>query len=383
MIPETETLYKFPWTKHNHPHGWVEVTTYCNMACPGCYRGCDRKRRAKIHKPIEEIKKEILLLKKIRNCQTISLSGGEPLLHPELREIINFIRKNGMNSNILTNGLLLNETLLTSLKQNGLTGISIRIDSLSKRGQKSEEALNPLREKYVDLVRKVGGIFLGFICVINKKNVSEIPKVIKWFQNNNEKVELLVLILKRQRLYSRKEKIDDSQEVSLNKLLDEIYTKVPELEYGAYLGSPSKEPQVDWIWSFWINFNEKRIGYLNRKIIKFSQESYYSKNKRYFYMLKKREYFLSIWKFFLLSILNGNLRKMSKKTFSEIIKNPASLGKKFHLQQIIIVNPPGFDKGERKRLCEECPDATLYQGKLVPSCLLEEIKLSKKIPELK
>jgi hypothetical protein len=42
------------------------------------------------------------------------------------------------------------------------------------------------------------------------------------------------------------------------------------------------------------------------------------------------------------------------------------------MQLINIVCPPGFVNGERD-LCDACPDAILYNGKLEPSCMLEEI----------
>jgi MoaA/NifB/PqqE/SkfB family radical SAM enzyme len=37
----------------------------------------------------------------------ITISGGEPLLHPELDEIIRRIRKRGMIAGLITNGYLL------------------------------------------------------------------------------------------------------------------------------------------------------------------------------------------------------------------------------------------------------------------------------------
>ena len=31
-------MYRIPWTKHDNPNGWIEVTTECQLDCQGCYR---------------------------------------------------------------------------------------------------------------------------------------------------------------------------------------------------------------------------------------------------------------------------------------------------------------------------------------------------------
>ncbi len=34
-LPEITTLYRLPFTKNDNPNGWVEITTDCNLKCPG------------------------------------------------------------------------------------------------------------------------------------------------------------------------------------------------------------------------------------------------------------------------------------------------------------------------------------------------------------
>ena len=57
---------------------------------------------------------------RIRNCQIISISGGEPLLHPQLNEVIRFIHQKGLKPWLHTNGLLLSDSKLQKLKKEGL-----------------------------------------------------------------------------------------------------------------------------------------------------------------------------------------------------------------------------------------------------------------------
>jgi len=90
MSPDKRNLYRFPWSMNDNPQGWVEVTDICNLQCRGCYR-----QRLEGHKSLPAIKEEILFFKRWRNCDNISLAGGEPVLHPEIVEIVRFIAETG------------------------------------------------------------------------------------------------------------------------------------------------------------------------------------------------------------------------------------------------------------------------------------------------
>ena len=59
----------------------------------------------------------------------ITISGGEPLLHPELDEIIRHIRKNGIIAGMITNGYLLTADRIERLNRAGLEYLQISIDN--------------------------------------------------------------------------------------------------------------------------------------------------------------------------------------------------------------------------------------------------------------
>jgi len=380
---ERANLYRFPWSKNDNPNGWIEITTHCNMACPGCYRGCDRKDNIQEHKPFEEIKKEIILLKKIRNCQTISISGGEPLMHPDILKIVNFIQKQKLNSFLFTNGVLLNKEFLIELKRNGLTGASIRIDSSKENEKKLNPILlNSIKERYCNLFEKVGGVVLGFTYVIDKKNLELVPLLVKWFKTNAKNSEILVLITFRQVILKKGEKIKKNSWVTIPEVCGEIGKNFPELTYAAFLGSVAEEDRIKWLYSFWVSLDGENLGYTGGKFIEITQIINHFFKRKYFYVLRKREYSPSFLSIFLLSFFEKSARKIIKNYFLAILKNPKRLLKKMHIQQILMINPPGLVDGKRD-FCDACPDATFYKGKLVPSCGLEEFKRFGKPYELK
>jgi MoaA/NifB/PqqE/SkfB family radical SAM enzyme len=60
----------------------------------------------------------------------ITISGGEPLMHPELEEIIRHIRKRRMIAGMITNGFLLSKERIAALNEAGLEHLQISIDNL-------------------------------------------------------------------------------------------------------------------------------------------------------------------------------------------------------------------------------------------------------------
>jgi len=128
MTLDKRDLYRLPWSMNDNPIAWLEVTDICDLRCEGCYR-----QRLTGHKPLEEIEEEIRFFKRWRNPDNVSIAGGEPLVHPEIVDIVALIAENGIKPILLTNGVKLTPELLGELKQAGLTGFTMHIDSHQDR----------------------------------------------------------------------------------------------------------------------------------------------------------------------------------------------------------------------------------------------------------
>jgi len=98
----------------------------------------------------------------------IGISGGEPLTHPELDDIIVRMRKTGAIAGMITNGYLLNVERIERLNQAGLDHMQISIDNLvpddvSKKSlkvlDKKLEMLADYAEFHVNINSVVGGGF--------------------------------------------------------------------------------------------------------------------------------------------------------------------------------------------------------------------------------
>jgi MoaA/NifB/PqqE/SkfB family radical SAM enzyme len=97
----------------------------CNLSCAYC------NEYDKVSAPVAtgEMLRRIDLLARL-GTQIITISGGEPLLHPDLDEIIRAIRSHDSIATIITNGYLLTPDRIERLNRAGLEHLQISIDNV-------------------------------------------------------------------------------------------------------------------------------------------------------------------------------------------------------------------------------------------------------------
>jgi len=98
----------------------------CNLACTYCNEFDDNSKPV----AVEEIKNRLDLLADM-GTSIITISGGEPLMHPDLDEIIRHIRRRGMIAGLITNGFFLNKERIERLNDAGLEHLQISIDNVT------------------------------------------------------------------------------------------------------------------------------------------------------------------------------------------------------------------------------------------------------------
>jgi MoaA/NifB/PqqE/SkfB family radical SAM enzyme len=98
----------------------------CNLSCAYC----NEYDKVSAPVPLEEIFRRIDLLAQL-GTQIITVSGGEPLLHPDLDEIIRRIRSHDVIATIITNGYLLTPERIERLNRAGLEHLQISIDNVN------------------------------------------------------------------------------------------------------------------------------------------------------------------------------------------------------------------------------------------------------------
>jgi len=97
----------------------------CNLACTYCNEYDD------VSKPVAT-QTMLARLDQLADLGTniVTFSGGEPLLHPELDQLISHVRRRGIIAGMITNGYLLTAQRVQQLNDAGLDHMQISIDNV-------------------------------------------------------------------------------------------------------------------------------------------------------------------------------------------------------------------------------------------------------------
>ncbi|HEY1262526.1 MAG TPA: radical SAM protein [Terriglobales bacterium] len=133
----------------------------CNLACTYCNEFDDFSPPV----PLEDMFRRVDKLADLRTA-VITISGGEPLLHPELDEIIRRIRKRGIVAGLITNGYLLVAERIQRLNRAGLEWLQISIDNVtpdevSKKSLKVLDKKLELLAEYADFHVNINSVVGG------------------------------------------------------------------------------------------------------------------------------------------------------------------------------------------------------------------------------
>lgn len=113
----------------------------CNLACTYC----NEFDKTSNPVPMDEMRRRIGKLGDF-GTSIITVSGGEPLLHPDLDEILRAIRDTGAIATIITNGYLLTPDRIKKLNRAGLEHLQISIDNVNP-DEVSKKSLKVLDRK--------------------------------------------------------------------------------------------------------------------------------------------------------------------------------------------------------------------------------------------
>jgi MoaA/NifB/PqqE/SkfB family radical SAM enzyme len=128
-------------SKHHPILAQIVPIRRCNLACAYC----NEFDAASAPVPLAEMLRRIDLLADL-GTTIITISGGEPLLHPDLDEIIRRIRRRGAIATLITNGYLLTVEGIRRMNRAGLDYLQISIDNINP-DETSKKSLKVLDRK--------------------------------------------------------------------------------------------------------------------------------------------------------------------------------------------------------------------------------------------
>lgn len=161
---------------------YLEPTTDCNLRCRTCMRASWTEPGGSME--MELYRKLLGDLGRIRPMPGLSFWGfGEPLLHPHILDMIRLAKRAGAQTELVTNGLLLNRRTADSLLSEGLDRLVVSIDGVSAEAHgktRSGADLEVVKKNvtYLNAARLFSGLDrpeIGIEFVLTRSNLQELP----------------------------------------------------------------------------------------------------------------------------------------------------------------------------------------------------------------
>lgn len=106
-----------------------DVTYACNLNCSHCLNNSGSALKDEL-----DTKQAILLIDELAKAKVfyLSLSGGEPFLRPDIITILKYLSKTNMRVDIATNGILIKDDIIESMRNLPIFQVQVSIDGIGK-----------------------------------------------------------------------------------------------------------------------------------------------------------------------------------------------------------------------------------------------------------
>jgi len=382
--------YRLPWTLTDNAISWLEVTDDCNLECEGCYRP-----HKKNHKSLAQNADELSVFKQQRKSDCMSIAGGDPLVHPQIVEIVAMVREGGWKPIINTNGLALGRKLLHKLKEVGAYGFTFHIDTTQVRADSkaaSEKDHNALRQKFAEMLAREGGLSCSFNQTVSVETLDQVKDSMEWAQQHPDIVQTMVFILFRTpeltgefEFHANGEPVDlgniyerpewgGSALLKASHVVSKIRELDPDYQPCAYLGGDQDPMATKWLLAARMASKKRGFGYLGAKSMEAIQAGHHFFKGTWLSYAPPNTSRMGRTTISALSLLDRQARSAGKRYLASLFRKPFSLFDRVYMQAFMIIQPIDILPDGRASMCDGCPDMTVHDGQLCWSCRLEEIK---------
>jgi hypothetical protein len=348
------------------PHAVLESNYNCNRKCRHCYN-----RFRDIVKPLGQIKAEIDEMLSVRRLETISILGGEPTLHPDLPEIVRYVKSKNLICQILTNGVLLlkaeGDALLEELVQAGLDRIVLHVDDGQGLTEgEVEEMRTVLFEKF-----EARRLYFALSVTLSASKPDIIPIVMKRYAHYHYFDGILATLARPMDLV-----VQSLPSRNGSPELCQVYAGIKSglhIEPSSYIPSNLDDREVRWlIYFYYLNAGTGQAVPLSPAFSRLVRRAYRLLKGRHLFAFTMKQSLSKLW--FLLTFLAEIVLAPSiTSRYVRMVKNSRRLGD-IRFQYIVVQSAPQFNfEKQRLEICYHCPDATIRNGRLAPVCLADWI----------
>lgn len=155
---------------------FLEITAACNLRCLHCVVGAGKRQPGEL-----ATARWLELIEELAEfgVHSVAFSGGEPLIHPQFKQLMGHARRLGLAAQVSTNGTLVTPVLAGWLKDHGV-GIQVSLD-----GSRSEihDHMRPGSEAYKKTIAGIealvaAGHRIVVGTVVSTFNLADIPHIV-------------------------------------------------------------------------------------------------------------------------------------------------------------------------------------------------------------
>ncbi len=157
------------------------LTKRCNLNCDHCYLDADFRGGFRTDElSTEECFRVVDQIAEVNPNAFLILTGGEPLLRPDIYEIIRYAAVKKFMVVLGTNGTLINHANAKKIKEAGAHGVGISIDSMDPGKHNQFRGVEQAWEKSMDAFKVMNEVGIDFLIQmsVSDMNYKEIPDVV-------------------------------------------------------------------------------------------------------------------------------------------------------------------------------------------------------------
>ena len=173
-----------------HPLNYLfwECTTRCCLNCRHCGSDCISTSAYK-DMPLEDFLKafDSIPKREIDKDFIVVITGGEPLLRPDIEDIGNAIKSRGVKWGMVSNGYLYTPEIHSKLISSGMRFLTVSLDGLELNHNWMRGAQDSFKRvvNTIEFVSKDPRISFDVVTCVNKKNISELEQIYTFLDQRN------------------------------------------------------------------------------------------------------------------------------------------------------------------------------------------------------
>jgi len=167
---------------------YIEITNICNLKC----KFCPETNRKKEFMSVENFEEIIKKIHKYTNLVCLHVKG-EPLLHPDLEDILKILEKYNLQVNITTNGTLIKENLQILKNSKSVRQVNFSIHSIMQNDSLDKNYLQDIFECVDQLNNTIVSYRLWNLKTIKENDINNeiIEEIENYYNIQNLKQELM------------------------------------------------------------------------------------------------------------------------------------------------------------------------------------------------